>query len=61
MKAVRAMVVLIVTMRIWNAMYFKTAIRSSLGIVARFLPKPCFTESVRKTQETIARIYKAAC
>lgn len=56
MNAERAMVVLIVTIGTWIAMYFKTSCLSFGGIVSRFLPNPCLTDKVKNAVDTIARI-----
>lgn len=55
MKAVRAKVVLKVTTGIWMAIYFKTASRSAVGNLVKSVPKPCFTDRVKKTVDAIAR------
>lgn len=53
------MVVLMVTIGTWMAMYFRTSWTScgfSLTRRRRFLPKPCCTHCVRKTVATTTRI-----
>lgn len=59
MNAERAMVVLMVTIGTWIAMFFKTSSLSFDGSVSRFLPNPCLTDKVKNAVDTIARIWKA--
>lgn len=55
------MVVLMVTIGIWMAIYFRMACTSAMcpssTIVCRFRPKPWCTERVRKEVAMMARIY----
>lgn len=56
MNAERAIVVLMVTIGTWIAVFFKTCCLSFGDIVSRFLPNPCLTDKVKNTVDTIARI-----
>lgn len=56
MNAERAMVVLMVTIGTWIAMFFKTSCLSFDNNVLRFLPNPWLTDKVKNTVDTIARI-----
>ena len=58
MKEDRAIVVLKVTMGICMAMYLRTSEVSWVKGSPKGLPKPWWTESVRKTVDTIAEIWR---